>query len=213
MKNKKFGDLLASTLGDLEQDVLAKVKNEHIVEEDHITASLLTLLEERINYVSKNADTESSFKVTARQFSGRGRSSQESFTGADGALGLRVNIGGVEFQKFFIFQAKKFGPKSRLDARASAQRQKMLECTPDSFFLIYTDSKICWASAFLAEQGDTLAVLPTKSFSEFNEDFFNCFIGDHFFGYPELPYRHKWRYWPYDEYPAKHNLLVTITDS
>lgn len=212
---KKFGDFFEPILQGLESDVLLKAEGGDIKEEDHITTTLFTLMEERLNgraatnLVDKAGD---GFTLSARQFTGRGRRSEESLVGADGALGLRINVGGLQIQKFFLFQAKKFDAKSKFDSRAASQRKRMLECTPDSFFLVYTDKKIYWVSAFLVEQGDKLSDLPSKSFTEFNQDFLNCFIGDHFFGFPDLPYGRPWRYWPYDEYPAKNNLIITISD-
>ena len=210
--NKKLGDIFTTTFIGLERDVLAIAENGDIKEEDHITATLFTLARERINKLSDdNQAVTHGLQITARQFNGRGRNSDESFIGADGAVGLRVKLGGVEIQKFCIFQAKKATQK-KFDQHAANQRELMLRCTPDSFFLVYSPKDIKFLSAFLVEKDDKFADLPAKSFASFNQDFFNCFIGDHFFGFPDLPYRHPWRYLPYDYPTAKNNLIIEVSD-
>lgn len=213
--SKKIGNIFKPIFLGLEQDILARVKDGDVKEEDHITTTLFTLAKERIDKLATEtigANGAGELQITARQFTGRGRNSEESFIGADGAVSLHVRLGDLEIQKFYIFQAKKFGPKSKIDARAVTQRQRMLECSPDSFFLIYTPSKMYYVSAFMVGQDDKLSDLPSKGFNEFNQDFFNCFIGDHFLGFPDLPFRRPWRYGPYDGPVAKNNLIIEVSD-
>lgn len=125
---KKFGDIFKETFRGVESDVLERISKRDFQEEDHITNTILTRIEERINS-EKNATPQ----VRARLFSGRGRNSTESFTGADGSLILEVpNLG---IKKYFIFQAKKFKSDSdKFDKRSMEQKRKMLLHTPDSFF-------------------------------------------------------------------------------
>jgi len=214
---KKLGDLFSKVFDEVEEDVLKNIAQGNKKEEDHITGEVLTRFEERINGRDFNGLT-----VTARQFSGRGPNSDESITGADGALILEAPD--FELRKFFIFQAKKFMSESKFDDRSVQQKWRMLACTPDSFFLIYTPEKFYWVSAFMVGLNDRLDDLPCKNFSEFNQDFFNCFIGDHFFGFPPLPFYKPWRFFPFwDEYEfrkfmkfpkdlplAKKNLYIRI---
>ena len=209
---KRIGEIFEPIFMDVERDASAKILNGDKKEEDHITGDIFTRLEERINQQEFGT-----MRVHARQFSGRGPNSDESLTGADGAL--IVEAPELELRKFFIFQAKK-NPK--FDERAIEQKWRMLSCTPDSFFLVYGKKQFQFVSAFLVSLNDGLEDLPTKSFSELHKDFFNCFIGDHFFGFPPLPFQRPWRFWAFfeefrdftklskDSPLAKNNLLIQI---
>ncbi|MBI2047890.1 MAG: hypothetical protein HYT27_02010 [Parcubacteria group bacterium] len=209
---KKLGEIFEPIFVGVEKDTLDRMKDGDKREEDHITGDILTRIEERVNGHDFNG-----LRVRARQFSGRGPNSDESLTGADGAL--IVEAPDLELRKFFIFQAKK---QTKFDERAIEQKWRMLACTPDSFFLVYGKKQFQFVSAFLVSVNDKLGDLPTKSFSELHKDFFNCFIGDHFFGFPPLPFHRPWRFWPFwDEFRdfakfpkdlplAKKNLLIQI---
>lgn len=210
--DKYFGDLFRPVFSDVVRDTLAKIQDGNTREEDHITSTLFTLAEERVNKLSAgDLVAGRGLKITARQFPGRGRNSDESFIGADGAVCLRVKLNDLEIQKFYLFQAKRSTQK-QFDERAAKQRDLMLHCTPDSFFLIYSPKGINVLSAFLVEQRDKFSELPTKSFVKFNEDFFNCFIGDHFLGFPDFSYGRPWRKWPYNYPTAKNNLLIEVSE-
>lgn len=212
---KKLGELFEPIFNNVEEDVIDLISKGDFKEEDHITGTVLTRIEERINNHSFN-----DLQVCVRQFSGRGPNSEESLTGADGAF--IIDAPNLEIRKFFIFQSKVFkSSSSKFDEHAIEQKWRMLACTPDSFFLIYTKANFQFISAFLPGLNDKLFNLPTKSFSEFYQDFFNCFIGDHFFGFPRRPFPHPWRFWPFEGYPdypkltkdlplAKKNLLIQI---
>ncbi len=183
--NKKLGDLFTEIFTGVEETVLHHINDGSREEEDHITSEVLTLLEERINNRSnKGLD---GIRVWASQFSGRGPNSNESVTGADGALILEVPC--LELRKYFVFQAKKFrvGERSRFDERSIEQKWKMLAYTADSFFLVYTPERFYWVSAFMVGLNDKVRDVPCKNFSEFCQDFFNCFIGDRHW-HPQFPW-------------------------
>lgn len=211
--NKAFGNICSPIFDGIEQDVVYRIKSKDRVEEDHITTTAFTILEERINNYQA-----SGFRIRARQFPGRGPNSEESIFGADGALILYVNLENIEFQKIVLLQAKSFNkPSSKFDNRSIHQRYRMLSITSDSFFLVYQKDRIDLVSAFLVGFGDRLAKLPIKTFSDFLKDYFNCFIGDHIFDYP-------WRFIPWidsfrdfsklaERWPlAKNNLSIRIED-
>jgi hypothetical protein len=212
--DKHFGKLFGTIFSGLEHDVLAKAKSGDIHEEDHITSALFERAEERINLFAEEMSTNDQLNrltILARHFQGRGAKSDEFFSGADGAVVLRIRLASLEIQKIYLFQAKKSTQK-KFNAHAITQRDRMLRCTPDCFFLIYSPENINFVSAFLVEEGDKYIDLPHKGLTEFNQDFFNCFIGDHFNGYPDLPYSRPWRYWPYDYPPAKDNLFIEVVE-
>lgn len=214
MNDKHFGQLFSPVFSDLERDTLARVTTGNVQEEDHITSTLFTLAEERINRLGEELGTtisSSSLVIKARQFQGRGTKSDEFFSGADGAVVLRIKLGSMDIQKVYLFQAKK-STQWKFDDHAVTQRDRMLHCTPDGFFLIYSPKAIKVISAFIVEKDDKYTDLPNKSFVNFNEDFFDCFIGDHFNGFLDLPYGRPWRYWPYDYPPAKNNLAIVISE-
>jgi hypothetical protein len=190
------------------------VSNGDINEEDHITTTLFTLAQERINLFGERIGTQGTLDkltISARHFQGRGSGSDEFFSGADGAVALHIRLASLEIQKIYLFQAKK-STQRKFNDHAITQRDRMLRCSPDSFFLVYSPKDIKFISAFLVEEGNKYTDIPRKGFVEFNQDFFNCFIGDHFNGYPDLPYSRPWRYWPYDYPPAKNNLFIEVTE-
>lgn len=219
--DKKLGKIFNQIFLSVEKSIVEKIEKGDRKEEDHITSTLFTLLEERINGFN-----HSSLKISAKQFPGRGANSDESITGADGALILDINLDGLEFKKTVLLQAKKFfQTKDKFDDRSIHQKYKMLSFTPDSFFLVYQKKKVSFVSAFLVGSGDKLNQLPSKRVTSFLEDYFNCFIGDHLIIFPPHPFRHPWRYWLLlEELPryfkfddkmsmAKNNLLIKIEDS
>ena len=180
-KKRKLGNIFSPIFSSVEESCLTNIANEYRCEEDHITGDVLTKFEERINNQDFNG-----IKVSTKQFTGRGPNSDESITGADGALILDTPY--LESRKFYLFQAKKFKDvKGKFDERAISQKWKMLTHTSDSFFLIYTPKRFYYVSAFMVGLNDTLASLPKKSFHEFHKDFFNCFIGDHSLVFPWFP--------------------------
>lgn len=184
--------------------MLELIDNCSRVEEDHITSTVFTIMEERIN----NSKVEG-LKIQAKQFQGRGNNSDESVSGADGALFLHVKLHNTEFEKFVLLQAKRFKTKSaKFDKRAVAQKDRMLLWTPDSFFLVYGHNGFQFASAFAVGLNDKLTELPTKNFPEFLKDHFNCFIGDHLWRF--CPFFDKRRDY---EKLAKHNLSIQIESS
>lgn len=207
---KKLGEIFLPVINEIEPNVLNQIDKGNIKEEDHITDSIFDKIEERIDQKKFTG-----LSVNVRRFSGRGPGSEESANGADGALILQIPD--LKIKKFFIFQAKKFkNERAKFNKDAIAQRDKMLACTPDSFFLVYTPDKFYFVSAFMVGLNDCLLNLPSKSFLEFHNDFFNCFIGDHFFGFPNLPLKSPRRLSSLsdkEDLPlAKDNLLITIED-
>jgi hypothetical protein len=190
--NKKIGYKLRDIFVSVEKDTLARMSDDTRTEEDHITTTLFTLLEDRINKQEEN-----DWRITARQMTGRGANSEESITGADGAVILNIKLDDVEYTKCFLFQAKNFlKSKSRFDNHAIEQKHKMLNFTPDSFFLVYTKDKISFISAFPVAVNDTISNLQTKKFVSFFEDYFSCFIGDHFLTSTILVLPLLRRHWP-----------------
>lgn len=221
MANKKLGNIFKEIFSSVESDTIAKLNEGDRVEEDHITSTVLTLLEERVK-----EHTFSGLFVRARQFQGRGPNSDESITGADGALILDVKLKDTEFRKFYIFQAKNFKYKNtKFDERALDQKHRMLSWTPASFFLIYTPRNFCFISAFLVGLNNRVNKLPSKRFIEFHKDFFNCFIGDHFLRFLFFPFcipRRRSRFGPelgpsskfIEKRPiAKRNIQIDISQS
>lgn len=172
MINKKFGDLFAQISEGIEKEITDKISLGERVEEDHITSTLFTLLEERIN------STNSDLSIRATQFSGRGKNSAENILGADGAIVLDVDCANTKFKKIILLQAKKLKTHSKFDLHAISQKYKMLAISPDSFFLVYDTSHFRLISALIVSEGDEINNLPAKSLSLFMKDFGDCFIGD-----------------------------------
>jgi hypothetical protein len=202
--SKKLHKTIRQIFADVENDALRRIEHRDRNEEDHITTTIFTLAEEKINNGSFGK-----FRLRARQFSGRGPNSDESITGADGAVILNATYQDTEFRKFYLFQAKRFSEKTKFDERAIDQKYKMLSWSPDSFFLIYGPNKFSFVSAFIVGLNNRLKDLPTKNFTTFHEDFFNCFIGDHTLRFPWFPPsfpRHwHWEFWREFKNVAKFN--------
>jgi hypothetical protein len=216
---KRLGKLFEDIFQGVEADVLKRIADGSRTEEDHITSTFFTLIEERVNGLDHNQ-----LKIEARQFTGRGPSSDESVTGADGAMILDVKFHNTEFRKVILLQAKNFSNrKARFDDHAIDQKYKMLYFTPDSYFMIYQTTGISFASALLIGSGDKLNQLPLKKAKEFLSDYFNCFIGDHLLTFPPDTWRRPWRYWPmWEEFRhlfkssekspiAKNNILISVS--
>src|SRR5579864_744987 len=131
--NKKLGDSFGDIFDGVEKDALQKIKSGERKEEDHITSTWMTLAEERI----RKAEIPG-FNIETRQFQGRGANSDESITGADGAIVLNARFNDTEVHKFYLFQAKNFSNGNpSFDERAVDQKWRMLAFTADSFFLTY----------------------------------------------------------------------------
>lgn len=220
-ESKKLQKVIKKIFADVEKETLERIENGNRNEEDHITTTIFTLAEEKIN----NGDF-GEFRLQAKQFSGRGPNSDESITGADGAVILDAKFQDTEFRKFYLFQAKKFSKDSKFDERSIDQKHKMLAWSPDSFFLVYTPDKFCFVSAFLVGLNNKLSNLPIKKFTAFHEDFFNCFIGDHSLRFPWfLPDFLRYWHWEFrrefigvakfnEKNPlAKKNLLIEVSSS
>ncbi len=189
---KRLGDFFQGVFKGVENSILERIASGNRIEEDHITSTFFTLLEECINSLRPEKLT-----ITARQFPGRGPNSDESIVGADGALILDVKLHNVEFRKIILLQAKIFlNGKAKFNELAVEQKHKMLYFTPDSFFMVYQKTGIKFVSAFLVGAGDRLSQLPLKRASEFLRDYFDCFIGDHLLVFPPDFWRRPWRFWP-----------------
>lgn len=192
-KSTKFGEIFSKAFGNVQHEILDRIISGDRVEEDHITSTLFTLLEEEFKKYS-----DSGYTIRANQFQGRGRNSSESLYGADGALILNARLPEVEFTKIVLLQAKKSTKKPFvIDEDAIKQKNNMLSITADSFFVVYEKARVRVYSAFSIGDGLRVDDLPSKPLDDFLEDFFNCFIGDNKFHYPQTLMNRLWGFGPW----------------
>ncbi|MDP1851966.1 MAG: hypothetical protein Q8K48_06070 [Candidatus Planktophila sp.] len=212
--NKRLGDFFADVFERIEKEVLNDIVRGSVSEENTITGRLLSAAQSHINnFASNQPKTESGLNIQANHFSSSGRGSQETLTGADGAIFLDISIGTTLVQKFYLFQAKRTLKSNRIDDHARKQRDKMLKRTSDSFFLFYSRNSFDFVSAFMVNVGDKPANLPSKTYTEFHQDFFNCFIGDQTSKFP-FPISNIWMIHTLklDKPWVNHFLKIEITD-
>lgn len=212
--NKRLGDLFGDVFEGIEREVLNAMENEEIGEEDTITGRLLGVASERINHFGSNQGMgPGALHIESIHFSSKHKKSQETLSGADGAVVLNVKIGQTTIRKFYLFQAKRTDKTPKINPHAMDQKFKMLHHTADSFFLFYSRASFDFISAFIIEEGDKPSDLPSKTYKDFHEDFFNCFIGDLYENYPfrRLPMGFQYNF--LNETPwVRHTLVIEVTD-
>lgn len=174
------------------RDALSRLfrKNVDEVVSDHVRRgtqepAITSKIGDRLEYVLNGRTINGyAISVIAQDLSDRGRSSQESRTGADLLIGIRVQnpAKNFDFSKGLLIQAKKTSGWSSADqARLIEQCEKLLnQSAGGSYVWIYDSSgaRAVPASEVLAMNATPIQKLASKGISMHFRDIFDCVAGD-----------------------------------
>jgi len=180
---RQFGELVKRAEG----RTIEGIQEGRIEEEDSVTDRFLNEME----HVFEEQGQRGGIQFRARKLQGRGKDSPEKLYGADLCGVLNIDVPNLQQSKGFLSQAKMEGrgisarvgfptrvafPSS--DQHLSEQVGKMLDITPDSFVIVYSDSGFVVVPASSVQglkHTDNLYGKPVKLFFQ---EFLMCFIGD-----------------------------------